>query len=60
MYCDKDHSDVTVDTLEALPKSQRALTGGRHRCAACAYEAGIAEGLRRARLAIEAIEAPKQ
>ena len=37
--------------LEKLPTSQKVAH--RHVCAACAFEAGIAEGLRRAAHAIE-------
>lgn len=39
------------DLLDALPDSQAGI--GRHKCAVCAYEAGIEEGIRRAQLNFE-------
>ena len=41
--CDKGHRYWT--TFESLPHDQSGA--GRHRCAACAYEAGVADGLNR-------------
>ena len=49
--CDRKHDDI-VDILKPLLESQRKLTGGRHRCAGCAYEAGIREGIRLAQAAL--------
>ena len=46
--CRKEHRYAQ---LEKLPSSQKVVH--RHVCAACAFEAGIAEGLRRAAHAIE-------
>jgi hypothetical protein len=54
-YCADKHSDVPVELLERLPKSQKGSTGSRHRCAACAYTAGIQEGIRRARKALMSV-----
>ena len=50
--CSEDHTgEVPKHVLDALPYSQRGET--RHRCAACAYLAGIAEGRRQAMEEIE-------
>lgn len=40
-----------LGAIEALPESQAGV--GRHKCAICAYHAGIEEGLRRAEVAIQ-------
>jgi hypothetical protein len=50
--CTDDHLDIPEEVLDALPKSQRPSTGVRHKCAACAYQAGVKEGIRRARKAL--------
>ena len=42
--CEDDHR--YWGTFESLPHDQGGH--GRHRCAGCAYEAGIRDGLRRA------------
>jgi hypothetical protein len=41
-------------TLESLPVYQGG--SARHKCPVCAYEAGVQEGLRRARAAIQDLE----
>jgi len=41
MACKKDHSDLETIML-SLPKDQGGV--GRHKCAACAYEAGYQAG----------------
>jgi hypothetical protein len=53
--CDKTHPNTSRDVLAGLPNSQKKSTGARHKCAACAYEAGLQEGIRRARKALAAI-----
>ncbi len=40
--CTSDHDDVPTSAMRALPASQGTTKGQRHRCAACAYEAGLA------------------
>jgi hypothetical protein len=52
--CRDKHSDL-ADVLAPMLESQAKRTGGRHRCAGCAYEAGIQEGLRRAQIAINSL-----
>ena len=41
MACNKDHSKIQ-SIMESLPTDQGGV--GRHKCAACAYEAGFAAG----------------
>ena len=53
--CDEKHADL-ADVLTPLLESQAKKTGGRHRCAGCAYQEGILEGLRRARVSLGRIE----
>ena len=42
MACNKNHQDVQ-NLMEELPLDQGGK--GRHKCAACAYEAGYEDGL---------------
>jgi hypothetical protein len=42
--CDRDHTDVSSAAMESVPESQGKRW--RHRCAACAYELGLAHGAR--------------
>lgn len=42
----KHKKQAPRDVLDSLPTAQAGT--GRHKCAVCAYEAGIQEGLRRA------------
>lgn len=53
--CNKTHPNTPPDVLAELPNSQKKSTGGRHKCAACAYEAGLQEGIRRARKALATV-----
>jgi len=48
VWC-KDKHDGLRETIRKLPKSEKNRQKQRHRCACCAYEAGVQEGLRRAR-----------
>jgi hypothetical protein len=44
MACKKDHSELQLQyIMEQLPDDQGGR--GRHKCAACAYEAGYQDGL---------------
>lgn len=49
--CEKDHTgDISANTVERianLPESQAGPQ--RHRCAACAYDMGVQDGLKAAR-----------
>jgi hypothetical protein len=45
----KHGKQAPKDLLEELPDSQAG--SGRHKCAVCAYEAGIEEGIRRQKIA---------
>jgi hypothetical protein len=47
----KHQRQAPREVLDRLPDSQAGT--GRHKCAVCAYEAGIQEGLRRAVRALE-------
>lgn len=42
MACNRDHSGSLPASFNQLPESQGGV--GRHKCAACAYELGRAEG----------------
>ena len=42
--CDKDHR--FLENLRDLPESQRP-EDGRHKCAGCAYEKGLEDGISR-------------
>lgn len=44
MVCEKDHSKIQ-HIMETLPVDQGGV--GRHKCAACAYEQGYQDGLKR-------------
>lgn len=48
LWC-KDPHDGLREIIRQLPKTERDDQKQRHRCACCAYEAGVREGLRRAR-----------
>ena len=50
--CRNKHSNLAT-VLGPMLESQAKRSGGRHRCAGCAYEAGIQEGLRLAQQFIE-------
>jgi hypothetical protein len=50
--CRDKHREL-ADVLVPLLESQAKRTGGRHRCAGCAYDADVQEGLRRAQNALE-------
>jgi hypothetical protein len=52
--CKRKH-DGPKNIWDSLPDSQAGPQ--RHKCAACAYEEGIREGVRRAQRAIEKIKA---
>lgn len=43
MACKKDHSDIQ-HIMKQLPYDQGGI--GRHKCAACAYKQGYADGLK--------------
>ncbi len=61
MDCERDHGIASLQVpWEELDKSQREPW--RHRCAACAYERGLADGLRRAarRLRLEQMTRPAE
>jgi hypothetical protein len=47
-WCKKDHVGLR-EIVRQFPHTERDDQSQRHRCACCAYEAGIEEGLRRAR-----------
>jgi hypothetical protein len=47
-WCKRDHVGLR-EVIREIPKTERDDQKQRHRCACCAYEAGIQEGLRRAR-----------
>ena len=52
--CRRAHrSQQTIDTVEALTRSQKIKW--RHKCAACAYEQGVADGLAETARAVEAL-----
>jgi hypothetical protein len=51
VWCKDKHVGLR-EIIRTLPKTERDDQGQRHRCACCAYEAGIQEGLRRARAEI--------
>ena len=42
MPCERAHSDDTLEAVVALEDSQAGAQ--RHKCAACAYEAGLVAG----------------
>lgn len=42
MPCERTHSDDTLEAVVALEDSQVGVQ--RHKCAACAYEAGLVAG----------------
>lgn len=44
MNCKKDHSDL-ADIMRTIPEGQ--LGPGRHKCAGCAYEKGVEDGMAR-------------
>ncbi len=44
MNCNKGHRNAPI--LESLPDSQSGI--GRHKCAGCAYEQGVIDGLNNA------------
>lgn len=46
MICNKAHRHASM--FDALPEDQGGA--GRHRCAACAYEKGYADGLQRKKI----------
>ena len=47
----KHGNQAARDILDKLPDSQAGT--GRHKCAVCAYEAGVLEGVRRATTKLE-------
>jgi len=56
-WCEKPHVGLR-EIVRAIPKTERNDQGQRHRCACCAYEAGVQEGrLRTAKLVNETIKA---
>ena len=50
--CLDDQKDIPTRVLEAIPKSQRVSVPVRHKCAGCAYNAGVKEGIRLAQKAL--------
>ncbi len=46
--CYKKHSEHVLEIVKDL-RSTQAMDGRRHRCAACAYDKGFADGLERGR-----------
>lgn len=44
-HCKIDHSGTAPKKLANLPESQRGHW--RHRCAACAYQMGLEDGIRK-------------
>jgi hypothetical protein len=52
-WCNDPHSDIPREVYEGILKSERKTSvPTRHKCAGCAYEAGIREGIRRAQQAL--------
>ncbi len=52
----KHKKQAPRELLDSLPTAQAGT--GRHKCAVCAYEAGVEEGLRRAENKRKGSEAP--
>ena len=50
--CANRHVEIPKSVWDGMRESQRKSIPFRHKCPGCAYEAGLKEGIRRARKAI--------
>jgi hypothetical protein len=53
--CTNKHPDIPVTAWGGMLESQRKSIPFRHKCPGCAYEAGLREGIRRARKALAGV-----